>query len=80
MTITIDPKLEARMRAKAESEGLTVDAYVERLVGAEQAAEDELESLALEGLNSGAPFEADARYWEEKHRSLDERVKRTGIR
>jgi len=80
MTITIDPKLEARIREKAEAEGLTVDAYVERLVGAEQAAEEELESLALEGLNSGAPIEVGPSYWEEKHRRLDERLKRTGTR
>ena len=39
MTITIDPKLEARIREKAEAEGLTVEAYVERLVSADQIAE-----------------------------------------
>ena len=80
MTITIDPKLETRIREKAEAEGLTVDAYVERLVGADQAAEEELESLALEGLNSGAPIEVGPGYWEEKHRRLDERLNRTGTR
>ena len=80
MTITIDPKLEARIREKAEAEGLTVDAYVERLVGAEQAAEEELESLALEGLNSGAPIEVGPGYWEEKRHRVDERLKRTGTR
>ena len=53
MTITIDPKLEARLRERAEAEGLTVSAYVERLVNADQTAEEELEALALEGLNSG---------------------------
>ncbi len=80
MTITLDPKLEARIREKAESEGLTVEAYVERLVGADQAAEEELEALAGEGLNSGSPIEVGPGYWEEKHRSLDERLKRTGTR
>jgi hypothetical protein len=80
MTITIDPKLEARIREKAEAEGLSVDAYVERLVNADQAAEEELEALALEGLNSGAPIEVGPGYWEEKHRRLDERLKRTGTR
>lgn len=80
MTITIDPKLETRIREKAEAEGLTVDAYVERLVGADQDAEEELESLALEGLNSGIPIEVGPGYWEEKHRRLDERLKRTGAR
>jgi hypothetical protein len=30
MTITIDPKSEARIRERAEAEGLTVSAYIER--------------------------------------------------
>ena len=80
MTITIDPKLEARIREKADAEGLTVGAYVERLVSADQMAEEELETLALEGLNSGAPIEVGPDYWNEKHRRLDERLKRTGTR
>ena len=80
MTITIDPKLEARIREKAEAEGLTVSAYVERLVSADQVAEEELESLALEGLNSGPPIEVGPGYWEEKHRRFDERLKKPGTR
>ena len=80
MTITIDPKLEARLRERAEAEGLTVAAYVERLVKADEAALDELESLAVEGLNSGDPVEAGPGYWEEKHRRLDEQLKKTGAR
>ena len=80
MTITIDPKLEARLRERAEAEGLTISAYVERLVNADQAAEEELETLALEGLNSGDPIQVGTGYWEEKHRKLDERLKMTGTR
>lgn len=80
MTITIDPKLEARLRERAEAEGLTVPAYLERLVQADQTAEEELESLALEGLNSGDPISVGAGYWEEQHRRLDERLKKTGTR
>jgi len=80
MTIMIDPKLEARIREKAEAEDLTVSAYVERLVSADQVAEEELESLALEGLSSGPPIEVGPGYWEEKHRRLDEQLKRTGTR
>jgi len=80
MTITIDPKLEARIREKAEAEGLTVSAYVERLVSADKATEEELEALLLEGFNSGAPVEIGPGCWEEKHRRLDERLKRTGTR
>ena len=80
MAITIDPKLEARIREKAEVEGLTVTAYVERLVRADQSAEEELEALVLEGLNSGVPIEVGPGYREEKHRRLDERLNRTGTR
>ena len=80
MTITIDPKLAARIREKAEAEGLNVDAYLERLVSADQTAEEELESLAVEGLTSGAPIEVGPGYWEKKHRRLDERLNRTGTR
>jgi hypothetical protein len=80
MTITIDPKVEARLREKAEAEGLTVSAYVERLVNADQAAEEELEALALEGLNSGPAIKAGREFWQELHGELDERLKRTGTR
>jgi hypothetical protein len=80
MTITIDPKLEARLRERAEAEGLTVAAYVERLVNADQAAEAEIESLAQEGLNSGDPMEVGPSYWEEKHRRLNDRLTKTSTR
>lgn len=56
MSIFIHPDLETTLRARAEAQGLTVGAYVERLVRAEQEREAEFEALALEGLNSGAPF------------------------
>jgi hypothetical protein len=75
MPITIDPKLEARLRERADAEGITVPDYVERLLNADQSAEDELESLALEGLNSGDAIQIGPGYWEEKHRLLDERLK-----
>ena len=80
MNITIQPELEMRLRARAEAEGIPVEAYVERLVRAEQQAEDELEALALEGLNSGQPIEVGPGYWEDKHRRLDERLNKTGTR
>jgi hypothetical protein len=80
MTITIDSKLEARLRERAEAEGLTIPAYVERLVEADQSAEDELETLALEGLGSGEVIPVESGYWEEKHRRLDDRLKKTSTR
>ena len=78
MTITIDATIEARLRERAEAVGLTIADYVERLVKADQSAEEELEGLALEGLNSGEPIEAGPGYWEEKHRRLEERLEKTG--
>jgi hypothetical protein len=80
MNITIQPEVEMRLRARAEAEGVTVEAYVERLVHAEQQAEDELEALALDGLNSGSPIDAGPGYWEDKHRRLDERLSKIGSR
>jgi hypothetical protein len=60
-----------------KAEGLTVEAYLERLISAAERAEEEVTTLALEGINSGAPMEVDAGYWQEKHRRLDERLKKT---
>ena len=80
MPITIHPELEMRVRARAEAKGLTVEAYVERLVRADQEGEDELEALTLEGLNSGEPIEVGPGYWEDKHRRLDERLNKTGTK
>lgn len=37
--------------------------------------DDVLEALALEGLNSGEPFEPGPNYWTDKHRRLAERLK-----
>ena len=74
MSITIHPALETELRAKAEAEGISVEAYLERLLKTEQDALSEIQSLAAEGLNSGDPIEVGAGYWEEKHRRLDERL------
>lgn len=78
MSITIHPEIEKRLRARAEAEGLSIEAYLERLVRVDQEAEEEIEALAVEGLNSGEPIEVGPGYWEEKHRRLDERLKMTG--
>jgi hypothetical protein len=77
MSITIHPELETKLRARVEAEGLTVEAYLERLVRVEQSAREELEALALEGINSGPPIEAGPGYWETKHRRLDQHLRKT---
>jgi hypothetical protein len=43
-------------------------------------AEEELDTLALEGLNSGESIEANEEYWEEKRRRLMERHRPAGTR
>jgi hypothetical protein len=76
MSLTLNPELESKLRARAQAAGLSVEAYLEQhVVRADQDAEGELEALALEGLNSGSPIVAGPGYWEEKHRRLDERLK-----
>jgi hypothetical protein len=80
MSITLQPALEAKLRQNAEAEGLTVEAYLESLLRAAELADDELERLALEGLNSGDPIPIDENYWADKHRQLDQKLKKTGTR
>ncbi len=75
MTIVIDSRLEARLLDRAQAEGLTVTAYLEKLLDDDRIADSALETLALEGLNSGESIEAGPGYWEQKHRRLDERLR-----
>ena len=77
ITLNIDPMIEARFRERANAAGLSIDAYIERLVDEDQSTLDELERLALDGLNSGEPIESGPGYWEQKHRRLEERLGRT---
>ena len=45
----------------------------------DQSAIDELESLALEGINSGEPLSVGPDYWQEQLRRLDERLQRPAL-
>lgn len=47
MSLAIHPDLETKIRSRVEAEGLTVEAYLERLVQADQQGAKELETLAL---------------------------------
>jgi len=78
MSITILPELEARLRARAEAEGLSVEDYLERIAKDDQAAEEELQTLAMEGLNSGPSVPGDDQFWEERRRRLAERHHQSG--
>lgn len=76
MALTLDPRLETELRARAKAEGISVEAYIEHLLRAEEEAMKEAETLALEGVESGSPIEAGSDYWDKMHRRLDERIKR----
>jgi len=78
--IAIHPELESKIRSRAVAEGLSIEAYLERLVRADQPGTEELESLALQALNSGAPIEPGPSYWQVKHLRLGERLKNTDTR
>jgi len=80
MSINIDPELESKLRARAQAEGITIEVYLERIVESDRQAEDEIEALTLEGLNSGEVIQTTADYWDEKHRRLDERLNDPGRR
>jgi hypothetical protein len=80
MPITINPELEAQLRARADAAGVTVETYIERIARDDQAAEEELEALALEGLKSGESIKADERYWADKRQRLIDRHHKTGTR
>src|SRR6266478_9061403 len=53
MSIRIPPELENKLRVRAQEEGLTIEDYLERLISADERAEQELTALALEGIESG---------------------------
>lgn len=80
MSVPIHPKPEMKIRARAEADGLSVEEYVDRFVRADQEGSEELESLAIEGLESGEPMEMRASYRQEKHQRLADRLKKSYCR
>ncbi|HEV2690479.1 MAG TPA: hypothetical protein VGV35_18105 [Bryobacteraceae bacterium] len=63
MSITIHPDLEAKLRTRAQEEGLSVDAYLERLVQDEAAEIAHTETLLQEAVDSGDYLELDEQEW-----------------
>jgi hypothetical protein len=51
-----------------------------RIARDDQAVAEEIEALALEGLNSGESMKADDRYWADKRQRLMDRHQRPGPR
>ena len=64
MSLTVHPELEAKLRARAEEEGVTVDAYLERLVEEEAAEIAHTEKLLQEATDSGDYIEITEDEWD----------------
>jgi len=64
MPITVNPNLEAKIRARAQAEGLTVEAYVERLIREEDSEIAQTEALLEEAAASGEHVALTEREWD----------------
>ena len=84
LNISLPQPLKDYVEAQVKEGGYsTPSEYVRELVRRDrkQRAEERLEALLLEGLNSGEPVEITSEYWENKRRQLIERhSKKTGTR
>jgi hypothetical protein len=60
MNLGFHPHLETKIRARAEAQGLSIEARLQRLVHADTQSDDELRTLALAGLDPGDPVGAGA--------------------
>ena len=68
MSITVHPDLEARLRARAVEEGVSVDAFLERLVEDEAAEIAHTETLLQEAADSGDHIELTEEEWDQMER------------
>ena len=84
LNISLPQSLKDYVEAQVKEGGYsTPSEYVRQLVRQDQKqrAEQKLEALLLEGLNSGEPIEITPEYWERKRRQLVERhSKKTAAR
>ena len=80
MTITVRSEAAVVLKERAEAEGISVEEYVERIALDEQKAWDELEALALEGINSGESIEGNDEYWEKMLKRLHEKYGKTAVK
>ncbi len=82
MPITVDPQLEARLRERAEADGITVSAYVERLIREGDAEIAYTEALLQEAAQSGEHVELNEQEWDRVEREslaeADTRATRRG--
>ena len=84
LNISLPQSLKEFVEAQVQQSGFsTPSEYIRNLVRDDQKrrAEEKLEALLLEGLNSGDPIEITPEYWEKKRTQLIQRHnKKTGTR
>jgi antitoxin ParD1/3/4 len=84
LNISLPQNLKDFVESQAEAGGFsTPSEYIRALIRDDQKrrAEEKLETLLLEGLNSGEPIEITPEYWERKRAHLIERhSKKKGAR
>lgn len=84
LNISLPESLKEYVEVQVSAGGYsTPSEYVRELLRQDQKqrAEEKLEALLLEGLNSGEPIEISPEYWERKRAQLVERhKKKTGTR
>jgi antitoxin ParD1/3/4 len=76
LNISLPSSLKEFVEAQVQESGFsTPSEYIRNLVRDDQKrrAEEKLEALLLEGLNSGEPIEITPEYWEKKRTQLIER-------
>ena len=76
MNIALPETLKQFVRERVTEGGYgSVSEYVRELIRFDQRrkAEERIDALLLDGLNSGESIPVDAEYWEEKKRKLMER-------
>jgi antitoxin ParD1/3/4 len=77
MNISLPEAMKEYIEAKVAAGGYgTVSEYIRELVRAAQKreAEEKLEALLLEGINSGEPIEVTPDFWEDLRRDLRRRL------
>ena len=77
MNIALPESMKQFVQDRVSQGGYSsVSEYVRELIRADQKrkAEERIDSLLLEGLDSGSPIPVTPEYWEEKKRRLAERL------
>ena len=77
MNIALPEAMKLFVQDRVSEDGYSsVSEYVRDLIRADQKrkAEERIDALLLEGLDSGPPLPVTPEYWEEKKRKLTERL------